>query len=67
MIAVAPPMIISATLLIFSAFALVDHPVLTVLDIFVALYLLWNSITRIDPPGGGKRSRLYDPIPAPSE
>lgn len=50
MILISPPMIITAILLIFNAFALTDRPILMFLDLAAAVYILWNSIHRHDPP-----------------
>jgi len=58
MIVIAPPMIVTALLLIVSAFALDGHPILTTLDLFLAAYLLWNSITRHDPPSDGALAEI---------
>lgn len=59
MIRIAPPMILLAILLLINAIA-TEHLVLRILDLFAAIWLLWNSIDRIDPPTDFERhSSLY--------
>jgi hypothetical protein len=52
MISIAPPMILTAILLLINAGALrgTGQPILVFLNVAVALYLLYNSITHVGPP-----------------
>lgn len=56
MISISPPMILTALLLIFNAFALVGHPILMFFDLAAAAWLVWNSIIRHDPPSIGPKN-----------
>ena len=55
MIAIGLGQVLAGLLLILSAIGLIDagYVVLPVGDLTAGLWLLWHSISRIDPPSGG--------------
>lgn len=51
MIRVGIGQLVAAILFVLNACVLLNHPVLRVLDVAFAAFLIWTAFDKIDPPG----------------